>query len=428
MEAHPLRRMADQMMLLALLTAAAVPALPPNDRVISCDDKPVYLVVAGPTLDRTRMLAYGKAIADSGMYQRLGGYYINSPGAFDLLEGTPPKGYTTLIVRFPCRANALAFWNSRTYQETIKPMRLNPSAGDYTVSIYPETALRGDMVGKVGTSDYLVTFEGATIPARPIYAEPKDLVLGVDVTNAPVGAVTGGWPGNATILRDDRTGSAMQLTLVGGGFRLEPIDRPTEIYVLAGALSISGQTVKAGDLVVLDQGLAPADVVVAGPTTLLLFRDAPTAVLNAKPAIAVAAGDAIAWAPGLVAKDAGAASPLMIKRLRTDPATGARTHLVRLDSGAAVPWEVHSTAEEGYLLSGDYHLEECLPTGRRAFDYRPGGYFYRPASLLHSGPQSGTKFGSIWLIRTPRTLDAVFYPSCPVAPAAGTPDVKGAHP
>ena len=114
------------MMLLALLTAAAVPALPPNDRVISCDDKPVYLVVAGPTLDRTRMLAYGKAIADSGMYQRLGGYYINSPGAFDLLEGTPPKDYTTLIVRFPCRANALAFWNSRTYQETIKPMRLTP--------------------------------------------------------------------------------------------------------------------------------------------------------------------------------------------------------------------------------------------------------------------------------------------------------------
>ena len=75
-------------------------------------DAPVIMVVAGPTRDRARMLAYGQAIADSKLYQQLGGYYLNAPRAVDRFEGEPPPGYTTLMVRFPCLENARAFWHS----------------------------------------------------------------------------------------------------------------------------------------------------------------------------------------------------------------------------------------------------------------------------------------------------------------------------
>lgn len=142
------------MLILSLAAAAAAPV---------CDNKPVLMVVAGPTHDRARMLAYGKAIADSGLYRKLGGYYLNAPRALATFEGAPPAGWSTIIVRFPCLANAQAFWNSKEYQQRIKPLRLNPSAGDYTVTVYPEAPLREDMAGKVGDAAYRATFDAAAV-------------------------------------------------------------------------------------------------------------------------------------------------------------------------------------------------------------------------------------------------------------------------
>ncbi len=138
-----------------LLLAAAATATPPSE---PCDNQPVYMVVAGPTHDRARMQAYAKAIAESELYQKLGGYYVNAPVPVATFEGEPPKGHAALIVRFPCLANAKAFWYSKTYQEKIKPLRLNPSAGDYLVTVYPEIPVRSDLVGKVGDNRYQAAF------------------------------------------------------------------------------------------------------------------------------------------------------------------------------------------------------------------------------------------------------------------------------
>jgi uncharacterized protein (DUF1330 family) len=153
--------MEDRMITFALL-AAATATMP------VCDNKPVLLVVSGRTIDRPRMLAYGKAIAESRIYEKLGGYYLNSPAALVTLEGSPPPGASTIIVRFPCRANAEAFWHSEVYQKTILPMRLNPSAGDYLIQIFPEVPVRADMVEKVGRSDYRISFpSGGIAQAKP---------------------------------------------------------------------------------------------------------------------------------------------------------------------------------------------------------------------------------------------------------------------
>jgi len=145
-----------QLLALAALTGAAPAAA--TAPIEACDAKPVYMVVAGPTHDRARMMAYARAIADSGLYARLGGYYVNAPRPVAVFEGTPPPTWSTLIVRFPCLAHARAFWNSKTYQQAIKPLRLDPSAGDYTVTVYPEAGLPAHMTGKVEGGGYVAPF------------------------------------------------------------------------------------------------------------------------------------------------------------------------------------------------------------------------------------------------------------------------------
>lgn len=140
--------------ILMIAAAAAAPV---------CDNKPVLMIVSGPTHDRARMLAYGKAIADSGLYKKLGGYYVAAGRPVDVFEGTPPANHSTIVVRFPCLANARAFWNSRDYQEKIRPMRLSPSAGDYLVTVHAEVPVREDMAGKVGDAKYRATFDPAQV-------------------------------------------------------------------------------------------------------------------------------------------------------------------------------------------------------------------------------------------------------------------------
>jgi len=132
----------------------------------TCDGQPVYMVVAGETLDPARMAAYGRAIQESGLYAELGGYYLNTPRPLAVFEGDVPANYATLIVRFPCLANARAFWYSRTYQEQIKPLRENPAAGNYRVTVYAEGELPAYMQDAVGEADYQRDFDASGVEAQ----------------------------------------------------------------------------------------------------------------------------------------------------------------------------------------------------------------------------------------------------------------------
>ncbi len=112
------------------------------------------MVVSGNTLDRKRMGAYAAALAKSGIYPEMDGYYLNAPRPIDVFEGDVTNNFVTLMVRFPSLEAARSFWESDVYQNEIKPLRLNPSAGDYTVTVYKEAALPDYMQGKVNANYY----------------------------------------------------------------------------------------------------------------------------------------------------------------------------------------------------------------------------------------------------------------------------------
>ena len=140
--------------------SAARAAAPLGD---TCDE-PVLLVATGQVRDAARMEAYTKAVAASGLYQQLGGYELAAARPLDVLEGNSAGGFVNVVVRFPCRANALTFWNSRTYQEQLKALRTNPAASELLVAIYAEAPLRADLVGKVGDDSYSASFDAAAVP------------------------------------------------------------------------------------------------------------------------------------------------------------------------------------------------------------------------------------------------------------------------
>ena len=121
----------------------------------TCDnEKPVIMLVAGRTLDAGRMRDYAIALQQSDLYPNARGYYLNIPRPVRVLEGEPDADDVALMVRFPSECSAVNFWYDDFYQTEIKPMRLNPSAGDYVVTLYNEADLPPYMAGKVGDNAY----------------------------------------------------------------------------------------------------------------------------------------------------------------------------------------------------------------------------------------------------------------------------------
>ena len=117
-------------------------------------DGPVYMVVAGDTVDPVRMGEYSRALLSSGLYEKARGYYINHARPIEVFQGDPSPSFATLIVRFPSLSAARAFWWSDTYQNDIAPLRKNPDAGLYTVTVYREADLPPYMAGQVDAAAY----------------------------------------------------------------------------------------------------------------------------------------------------------------------------------------------------------------------------------------------------------------------------------
>lgn len=185
-----------------------------------------------------------------------------------------------------------------------------------------------------------------------------------------------------------------------------------ELLVLEGEVSIQGATLGPYDYAHLP-ARAPAPLLIAGRdgARLLLFLD-PERDTDGTEATVVDTAR-LQWQPASVAvRDMGRELALELKDLYYLPETGQRSWLLRVFTDFEIPWEVHTSAEEGFLLEGEFRNGECLADGPVNGLYRPGGYFYRPAGIAHGGPDSGTDTGALWILRTPIHLTVEFLDGC----------------
>lgn len=188
-----------------------------------------------------------------------------------------------------------------------------------------------------------------------------------------------------------------------------------EIFVLAGGMTWEGQQLAASDYLRIPTAvLAPPMGIGTEGVEALVFVDPAVEEKQISQRATIKLDSPGQWRPGVAAKkDTGKALKLEVRDLFYEPSSGQRTWLVRAGPDLTVPWEVHQAVEEGYLVAGDYYLGGCLSEGPVYGEYRTGGYFYRPGGWVHSGPESGSKTGVVWLMRTPTTLTVEFLEACP---------------
>lgn len=180
-----------------------------------------------------------------------------------------------------------------------------------------------------------------------------------------------------------------------------------ELFVLEGELVWEASSLARHDYAHLPSRAPAVPLRAVAATRALLFLDPPRP--SDGEAGRVIIHDESAWRPGVVSeRDTGIRLPLEVRDLLWVEDTGQRTWLLRAGADLVLPWERHETVEEGFVVAGDYRLVECLPEGRLAGRYRPGGYFYRPPGIIHGGPDSGSNETVIMLLRTPEALTVEF--------------------
>lgn len=92
-----------------------------------------YLLMTARIADREKMAAYSAALDDSGLLAAHGGRFELAGAPANAVEGWP-AGVNAMLVHFPSRAAAEAFWFSAKYQQDIKPLRR--SAGTFQAAIF----------------------------------------------------------------------------------------------------------------------------------------------------------------------------------------------------------------------------------------------------------------------------------------------------
>jgi uncharacterized protein DUF4437 len=194
-----------------------------------------------------------------------------------------------------------------------------------------------------------------------------------------------------------------------------------EIFVLKGAIKIGDHQLSDRCFTYIPAGVSYGPVVVEMETSALWFFDGdPSFTSSAASRDGAALDQRVEFKsyyqePWAAAVEAGFSKQpgLFMKVLKRLPNDGPMTWISGSFSGNPLrKYEAHPSAEEAWLLEGEFNLAECLPEGLRAWHLTGGSYFYRPPNIRHIGPLSGTKSYAVWLFRTPVKLESEYSDDC----------------
>jgi hypothetical protein len=161
-------------------------------------------------------------------------------------------------------------------------------------------------------------------------------------------------------------------------------ERPFELFVLRGEVTLGADRLIPGSYVYLESGLPQATVATTTESLLLVMAEEEHAT-----------GPTGTWAivdSERMQYELSSVIGLVIKKLRVDPETGDWTWLAASAPNRVTPRaEIHPTVEEAFLIRGD-----CLLGGRG--EMTPGSYFWRPGMVRH-GPLA-TRKGTFFFFRT----------------------------
>jgi len=172
-------------------------------------------------------------------------------------------------------------------------------------------------------------------------------------------------------------------------------DKSVEIFVLAGVLELGGMTLSPGGYAYIPSGSMGISMrTKSGAEILYFLNDVDERAVIRMPLIGgVESGRWRALSGD--AEDFG----LSVMELRSDPGSGEKTWLLKIDPSAEQQWQSYSAEVEGYLVSGNYRHSECVSGKPATAVYRPGGYFLRPADAVNAGPDAKSTGESIWFLR-----------------------------
>ncbi len=168
-------------------------------------------------------------------------------------------------------------------------------------------------------------------------------------------------------------------------------DKSLEIFVIEGELSVADVRLKRGGYAYLPPGTLGFNLKSATGARILYFLDdvEPSAAIRTP---LILESTVLEW-------EGTDNDGLSTKELRSDPGSGARAWLLRIEPGAEIPWESSSVNREGYFLAGNYMHSECVEGEPVTDRYIPGSYVYRPADSINGGPESVADTTSTWFFR-----------------------------
>jgi hypothetical protein len=186
--------------------------------------------------------------------------------------------------------------------------------------------------------------------------------------------------------------------------------RSLEIYVLAGDLDIADISLGPGGYAHVPPGTFGFNMRSIDGAQVLYFLDDvdPLAMIRSP---IILDSRIVDWQPTDI-------SGISIKDLRSDPGNGARTWIMRIEPGAAIPWRSSSVVREGYLASGQYQHSECSAGEVHTAIYNRGGYFYRPAGAINGGSAAMAISEAVWLLRERTASVEEPHDACPGAPTS----------